>query len=129
VTSSESPQGAILVVEDEPAIRFLASQVLERAGFQVLVARDGREGVEVFQHQHRQVAGILLDLTMPRLDGLETLREIRCIRPDVKVVMMSGYHETDVVNRTSEHGLQGFLPKPFTPVELLAAVKAGIAGH
>ena len=76
--------GTILVIDDEPAVRRVARLVLERLGFDVLDAADGLDGLEVYRQQQGRIRLTLLDLTMPRLDGEETFRQLRLIDPEVR---------------------------------------------
>ena len=87
--------------------------MLEQRGFNVLTAEDGKIALEVFRSHIDEVDAVLLDLTMPHMDGEETFRELRRLRPTVRVVMMSGYNEQDVTSRFSGKGLAGFIQKPF----------------
>jgi len=116
-------QGTVLVADDEDTILALARRILERAGFTVLLAGDGREAVEVFRREHSRVRLVLLDLTMPHLDGEACYRELRQIDPAVRVVLSSGYNEQDVVNRFAGKGLAGFVQKPYTADELITTVR------
>jgi signal transduction histidine kinase/CheY-like chemotaxis protein len=116
-------QGTVLVADDEDTIRALARRILERAGFTVLLASDGREAIEIFRREHARVRMVLLDLTMPHLDGEACYRELRQVDPAVKVVMSSGYNEQDVVNRFAGKGLAGFVQKPYTASELITMVR------
>jgi PAS domain S-box-containing protein len=116
-------QGTVLVVDDEETIRALARRILERAGFSVLLAGDGKEAVEVFQREQAQVRLVLLDLTMPHLDGEACYRALRQIDPMVRVLLSSGYNQQDVVNRFAGKGLAGFVQKPYTAEELITVVR------
>ena len=84
--------GTVLVIDDEPGIRDIASRVLEQAGLKVLVAGDGQEGVEVFRDSKQRIDAVVLDLTMPRMGGIEAAGVLRGLRPDLPVVLISGYH-------------------------------------
>ncbi len=77
-------------------------------------AADGRKGLEIVREKGSTLAGVLLDLTMPNMDGETAFREIRAIHPDLPIVLMSGYNEQDAVARFAGKGLAGFLQKPFT---------------
>ena len=110
--------GTILVVDDEASVRTIATRILELFGFKVLLASDGREGVEMFRANQDTISAVILDMTMPELNGDEVFREIRQIRDDAKVLLVSGYNEQDSIDRFAGKGLAGFLQKPFTPVEL-----------
>ncbi len=89
-------EGVVLLVEDEPTVRQSTKLLLEDFGFVVIVACDGVEAVEVFRKEAGRIGAVLLDLTMPRMDGLETLRELRRIAPNVPVVLTSGYGATPI---------------------------------
>ena len=111
-------QGTVLVVDDEDGVRLVAGKMLQTLGFDILSASDGEKGLEVYRARHESICAVLLDLTMPRMDGEETFREIRRIRPDACVVLMSGFNEQDAAARFVGKGLAGFVQKPFTPDEL-----------
>ena len=116
--------GTILVIDDEPGVRRVTRLVLERLGFDVLDAADGLEGLELYRQQQGRIRLTLLDLTMPRLDGEETFRQLRLIDPDVRVVLMSGYNAQTVTTQFVGKGLAGFVQKPFRADELEAQVRA-----
>jgi CheY-like chemotaxis protein len=114
--------GTVLVVDDQLGVRNLTRSVLERAGLTVILADSGEQGVHAFREQDRDVRLVMIDLTMPGLDGRETLTELRRIRPGVPAILMSGY-STDDLARSREHV---FLQKPFTPAALRTAVKQAL---
>ncbi len=116
-------QGMFLVVDDEEMVRSLVKMRLEREGFSVLVAGDGEVGVQLFRQHSDQIVGVLLDLVMPRMNGEEALREMRRIRPDVRVIVASGYSEREAVDRFVDGGLAGFLQKPFRLDRLMEEVR------
>jgi len=97
--------------------------MLARLGFEVRTAVDGQDAVEIFERDGAAFSLVLLDLTMPRMDGQETFRRLRELRPDVRVVLSSGYSEHDVVKRFAGHGLAGFVAKPYTLPKLRAALR------
>jgi two-component system, cell cycle sensor histidine kinase and response regulator CckA len=109
-----NPQGTILVADDESTILKLAKRMLVRLGFSVLTAADGREAFNVYKQNHAMIDCVLLDFTMPHMNGQETFAEIRRINPDAKVVLCSGYNEQDATERFNGKGLSGFIQKPFT---------------
>ena len=111
--------GTALVIDDEQGVRELVRSVLERAGMTVLVADNGESGVREFQKVAGHVRVVLVDLTMPGLDGRQVLAEMQKIRADVPAILMSGYSPADLVNSPSH----AFLPKPFTPARLRSIVK------
>ena len=110
--------GVVLVVDDEATVLRTAVRMLESFGFSVLTAANGREGVERFRAAADEIRAVLLDLTMPHLDGEGTFRELRRLRPEVRVLLMSGYDEQEAVHRFVDQGLAGFVQKPFR-VEIL----------
>ncbi len=116
-------QGIVLVIDDEESVRVVAKQILERRGFEVLTAEDGSEGVEIFSTRSKDIVLVLLDLTMPHMDGKETFRQLRRIRPDVKTILSSGYNAQDVTNRFAGKGLAGFIQKPYRVRALLETVR------
>jgi two-component system cell cycle sensor histidine kinase/response regulator CckA len=116
--------GTVLVVDDESVVREVAQGMLERAGLNVLTAEDGREALVVFGNHADEINCVILDLTMPHLDGEETFRELRRIRPDVAVILASGYNQQDVTQRFTGKGLAGFLQKPFRLESLTEMVEA-----
>ncbi len=107
------PPGAVLVVDDEPAVLQVCHAILERLGFRVLTARDGREAVDTFQAHAGQIACVIMDLTMPNLDGVSAFHQLRRLQPDVKVILSSGYNEQEVTQRFAGQGLAGFIQKPY----------------
>jgi len=111
-------RGTVLVVDDEEVVRGVTSRILGSYGFDVIVASDGREGVARFSERRQEIVAILMDLTMPKMDGVDAFREIRALDERIPVLLMSGYNEQDAVMRFAGKGLAGFLQKPFT-VEML----------
>jgi two-component system cell cycle sensor histidine kinase/response regulator CckA len=110
--------GLFLVVDDEPEVRKLAANVLEHLGHRVALASDGYEALALTLARGDKFTAILLDLTMPGLDGPTTLRELRQMKLNIPVLIMSGYSEYDVRQRFPEDPLISFLPKPFTASDL-----------
>src|SRR5581483_2815645 len=111
--------GLVLVVDDQPAVRNLARTVLERAGLRVLTANDGYEAVSVFTEHAAEIHAVLLDLSMPGMDGAEVFRHITELVPDVRVVLCSGYNEQDVNTKLDGRKPAGFLRKPYHPSDLV----------
>lgn len=105
--------GTALLVDDEETVIGIGTEMLKELGFDVLTALDGREALDVFREHQDKICYVILDLTMPRLDGEQTFRELRQIQPDVKVVMSSGYNEQEVTQRFVGKGLAGFIQKPY----------------
>ena len=105
--------GVILVVDDEETVRIATKRMLETIGYTVLTAPDGRAALEIFRSRVDEIVLVLLDLTMPRLGGEETYRELRRIRPDARVLLSSGYNEQEITSRFAGKGLAGFIQKPY----------------
>ncbi|HTS31858.1 MAG TPA: PAS domain S-box protein [Bryobacteraceae bacterium] len=114
--------GNILVVDDEEIVRGMARFTLERCGYTIEMAADGKAAVETFAARPQAFAAVLLDLTMPVMSGEEALDRIRQIRPDVPVLLSSGYSEGEALRRFRDRGLAGFLQKPYTATALARKV-------
>ncbi len=127
--SEVTGHGSILVVDDDDGVRAVARSLLQRQGFQVLSATNGREALEMYAEHRDQVRAILLDLTMPIMGGEETLRRLRAADPLVRVVIMSGYSDVDVEGTFSGAGLSGFLQKPFRADDVYRALAVALAEH
>ena len=117
----------VLVVDDEEAVLSLTQQMLEVLGFTVLTAVSGRQGVEIFRAQRDRIRLVLLDMTMPQLDGEGTLREIRHIRSDVPAILTSGYDEEAATRRFAGTGLAAFIQKPYRLEDLMSVVGKALA--
>ncbi len=105
--------GKILVVDDEAAIRDVSRRMLESCGIEVLTAQSGPQALELFRSQPGEITAVLLDATMPKMDGLETFEELQRIHPDVRVILSSGYSEQEATERFTGKGLAGFIQKPY----------------
>jgi signal transduction histidine kinase len=114
--------GVVLVVDDQEQIRSFTKMALERVGYEVITAADGREGVEMFGKHKDSLRVVLLDMTMPVMEGKAAFKEMAQINDSVPVILMSGYHEQDVTNQFAGRGLAGFIQKPFQIYELLKTV-------
>ena len=115
--------GTILVVDDEETVRSLAKRMVERSGFMALTACDGREAVEVFRQNADKITCVILDLTMPHMDGVEAFHELRKIRSDIHVILSSGYDEQEVAPRFAGAGMAGFIEKPYTRAMLVNVLR------
>ena len=114
--------GHVLVVDDEALIRDIARRVLESGGYQVTTATDGVDALRLFAERPDGFVCVLLDMTMPQLNGEETFAALRKLAPDVRVVLSSGYTEQEATQRFIGKGLAGFVAKPWSAEELLAAI-------
>ncbi len=119
-------KGTVLVVDDEESVRTVAAEMLGKAGLTVLTAVDGQDGVDTFRARADEIDCVLLDVTMPKLPGLEAAQEIRRLRPDARIVLMSGFSEDDASRRFASLGLAGFLQKPYTLESLREKVLDGL---
>jgi CheY-like chemotaxis protein len=129
VKKAMAPQSAgrnelILVVDDEDIIRRTAKSMLERYGYTVVLAENGKEGVELFQVLSEKVSAVLLDMTMPVMNGEEAFSRLKAVKPDVKVILSSGYNEVEAVRRFTGKGLAGFIQKPYSSVALGEKISA-----
>ena len=116
----------ILVVDDEPAARVLGKRVFSEAGFEVATVQSGFECLELLRQHPRYFDLILLDLSMPFMDGEETFTRLRAINPHVVVLLSTGFMAQDRVDRMLAAGLAGFLRKPHNPAELVAQVESAL---
>ena len=116
-------EGLVLLVDDEETVRSVAKRMLEHMGFQVITAADGRQGVEIFRSRAAEIVCVLLDLAMPHMDGEQAYRELRRIKPDVRVLMSSGYNEQEVTQQFVGKGLAGFIQKPYRFAALRDAMR------
>lgn len=119
--------GLVLLVDDEPAIRAVGTRMLETMGFTVITAEDGVEAVAQFQAHQAEIVCVVLDLTMPRMDGAETLQELTRLHPGVRVVLCSGYSHEEVAARFADQGVAGVLHKPFQMHQLATVIRAALA--
>lgn len=103
----------ILVVDDEMNVRVVVGKMLELCGYAVHLAQDGEEAVAFFREHPDEIDLVILDMSMPRLNGVETLRELRAIRHDIRVILASGHSKQDVFTQIAGDSGVGFLPKPF----------------
>jgi PAS domain S-box-containing protein len=122
------PSRRILVVDDEDTVRSVLARMLRSFGYEAVTATNGQEAVDFFHAGRDDFRAVLLDLTMPELDGAETFREIHRLRPTLPVILMSGYTEHDAVSRFGAQGLAGFLQKPFQPDILRSRLAAVVEG-
>ena len=116
--------GTVLLVDDEETVRAIGSEMLRELGFEVVTAGDGREALDRYREQRPDL--VILDLTMPRMDGEQAFRELRQLDAGVRVIMSSGYNETDVAQKFAGKGLSGFIQKPYTFETLRTVLRAAM---
>ncbi|HJV49753.1 MAG TPA: response regulator, partial [Geothrix sp.] len=117
-------KGRVLVVDDEEELRHALAEALVHFGMEVVAARDGAEAVERFQADPASFDLVVMDLTMPRMDGREAFRRLRQLRPDIRVLLSSGYSEQESLQNLLQQGLAGFIHKPYRLEELKKIVAA-----
>lgn len=115
-SASDEPwtgEGTILLVDDEQAVRDVGRRMLERLGFDVLTARNGSDALDAVRGRADVLVCVLLDLSMPYLDGEQTFLEMHAQHPDLRIILCSGYAEEEATEQFTGKGLAGFLQKPF----------------
>jgi PAS domain S-box-containing protein len=112
-------KGNVLVIDDEEIVRQTAVHTLKRYGYEPAVANNGAEALDLFKQDPHGFALVLLDLTMPVMGGEETLRRMRLLNSDVRVILSSGFNEVEAIQRFTGKGLAGFLQKPYTSMALV----------
>jgi CheY-like chemotaxis protein len=123
--SEPSPGGTetILLAEDDETVRELHTMILEEAGYRVIEAVDGLEALDRFMEHMEQVDILATDVVMPRMNGKSLYEEIRKVRPDIKVLFMSGYTKDVVVGKGIMDDESGYITKPVIPHELLKKIR------
>lgn len=119
--------GTVLLAEDDATVREATKELLESYGCSVVEAADGEEALALFRRMEHRITLVILDITMPRMDGREVLRQIQALSPAVRVILTSGYHEQDVVREKDAGRIVGFLPKPYRFHQLEALLNKAMA--
>ena len=117
----------ILVVDDEPAIRQIASTTLEAFNYKVLSASDGAEAIALFAQHRTEIKAVLTDLMMPLMDGVALIRALRKLAPDIRIIASSGLASNGKTAEVSREGAQAFLAKPYTASLLLQTLARVLA--
>jgi CheY-like chemotaxis protein len=128
-TRIKNPNGGreyILLVEDEPDVADVASEMLADEGYRVVIAHDGFEALKIYEQMGKQVGLVILDYFLPVIDGDAVFEELRSINPKVNVVLSSGFAEQTKVASMLAQGLRGFIPKPYSRVKLLEQVRSSL---
>ena len=120
--------GTMLLVDDEEIVRSVGTEMLQALGLTVITARGGKEAVEIYRSRD-DIAFVILDLTMPGMDGEQCFRELQRIRPDLKVILSSGYTEQEVTPRFIGQGLAGFIHKPYKLSALKEVLRTVLEGR
>jgi two-component system cell cycle sensor histidine kinase/response regulator CckA len=122
IIESARGHGLVLVVDDEVAIRSLIQVTLEDLGYTVLSAENGAQALELFERSSEEIVLVLLDLSMPVMDGAETAIAMHSRRADLPLLVMSGIADDDALRRFGPVRIAGFVPKPFAPEQLAQAL-------
>ncbi|HST31499.1 MAG TPA: response regulator [Chthoniobacterales bacterium] len=125
-TRVKNPNGAreyILLVEDEPDVADVASEMLAEEGYRVVLAHDGFEALKIYEQMGKQVGLVILDYFLPVIDGDAVFEELRSLNPKVNVVLSSGFAEQSKIASMLAQGLRGFIPKPYGRDKLLEQVR------
>jgi len=128
-TRVKNPHGAreyILLVEDEPDVADVASEMLADEGYRVVIAHDGFEALKIYERMGKQVGLVILDYFLPVIDGDAVFDELRAVNPNVNVVLSSGFAEQTKIASMLSQGLRGFIPKPYSRVKLLEQVRSSL---
>ncbi len=125
MSAGQEPQ-TILIVDDEQVVRQTAKSMLERCGYRVILAENGKAAVDLFSSIAGEVSLVILDVTMPVMSGDEALRHLQLIQPGVRVLLSSGHNAADAIRRFEGKRLLGFIQKPYSAARLAQAVKAAL---
>lgn len=126
--NKEEGNGLVLVVEDEPIMRKIAVKVLDNAGYDVITAEDGYEGINLFKKHHKKIKLVLLDMVLPKKPGKDVYLEIKNINPNVKVLLNTGFSKDKQVAELFQMGVKHFIEKPYSLEELAKAINKAIKG-
>ena len=129
--SDSAPRGSgqtVLVVDDEESVRRVIRNTLVRGGYQVVQAANGKEALTMYHEMGRQISAVVIDMTMPVMGGVPTMRELVKINPDVRIIASSGIHDNEAAAKSIGRQVKHFLAKPFTAEMLLRAVNTAVTG-
>ena len=118
--------GTVLLVDDEELIRVTATHLLKKLGYEVLLAENGKEGVEIFAQERERIDLVISDMIMPIMDGMEMFRALQEIDPAVKVVVSSGFTRDDSLEEMRARGLAGVISKPYRLAALSQALRQAL---
>ena len=123
----KNPRGEreyLLLIEDEPDVADLASEMLAEEGYRVVLAHDGFEALKIYEKMGKQIGLVILDYFLPVIDGDAVFEELRALNPKVNVVLSSGFAEQTKIASMLSQGLRGFIPKPYSRAKLLEQVRS-----
>ena len=113
-------------MDDESAVRRVVVRTLSKVGLDVLTAADGQEAMRLFEAHRADISAVVLDLSMPAMDGAELTRVFLAADPELPIVLTSGHVREDVRSRVDMDILAGFLKKPFSPQEMVDVVRQAV---
>jgi signal transduction histidine kinase/CheY-like chemotaxis protein len=123
-----SPSGTVMVVDDEKSVLKICVAMVKHCGFTVITASDGADAVRIFRERHDEIDLVLMDLTMPNMDGVAAMRELRRIKPDSKIILSSGFNEQELDERIGDQNPSGFIRKPYSVKNLEAELRRVMQG-
>ncbi len=115
-------EGTILIVDDEQMIRSIAATILQDVGYKTLLAENGEEAVDIYKENSGKIDLVIMDMIMPKLNGIDAFEKLKVLNPDVKVLISSGFSKEGDLEKLTENGVQGFIRKPYRKVELCRRV-------
>lgn len=124
IANPNGPRELVLIVDDEEFVTMIAQRVLSDEGYRVVTAKDGFQAIDIYRKLKDQIMLVILDFTMPVMDGADVFAELQAINPKVPVVLSSGFAEQEPLRNMLSRGLRGFIPKPYTQQKLLAQVRS-----
>jgi CheY-like chemotaxis protein len=122
ILNPEGTKELIMLVDDEDFVTMLAARVLSDDGYRIVIANNGPMSLNIYKQLRDKIDLVILDFTMPMMDGSEVFNELRMINPRVAVMLSSGFTENEKLKYMLSRGLRGFIPKPYTHQKLLLQV-------
>jgi CheY-like chemotaxis protein len=113
----------VLLVDDEKNVLRTCSKMVNLCGYKVITARDGKDAVNKYREHVDEIDAVLMDLTMPNMDGITAMNEIRTIKSDARVLLASGFNKDDMSSRFAKQSPSGFIRKPYSLSELEEKLK------
>ncbi|MFA7404092.1 MAG: PAS domain S-box protein [Pelobacteraceae bacterium] len=120
---SDATSGTVLIVDDEKSVLKICAAMVTLCGFSTITASDGAEAVETFRLRSNEIDLVLMDLTMPNMDGVAAMQELRRIKPEIRIILSSGFNEQELDERISNQNPSGFIRKPYSLKSLEAELR------